>query len=216
MSDAKKNAFGYSPFEEIANYSTHALGLSLSIAGLILLLISAIQKGDLVMLISFIIYGVSLVILYFASTMYHLMKEHRAKKIFRTLDHCGIYLLIAGTYTPIMLVSLGTTLGWGLLGTIWALALIGIVLTLSNWKINRKIFVALYIIMGWLAVTAFQPMVNSLPYNAMAWLITGGGLYTFGVVFYLLKSLSFHHAIWHVFVMGGSISHFITIYFYVN
>ncbi|MFC1548672.1 hemolysin III family protein [Candidatus Omnitrophota bacterium] len=202
--------------EERANSITHGFGLLLSVAGLLILVASAGIYGDIRRVACFSIYGGTLIILYAASTLYHAFPLGRTKDIFRIIDHSAIYILIAGSYTPFALISLRGAWGWALFGVIWALALSGIVFTIF-FDINRSIVLStiIYLIMGWLAVIAIKPILNNIPFNGIVLLIAGGALYTSGVIFHIFNKLPFHHAIWHLFVLGGSICHYFAILFYV-
>lgn len=201
--------------EEIANCITHGIGLILSICGLSVLVTLACIKGDGSHIVSCAVFGGTLVLLYGASTLYHAFKHSRANRILKTLDHSCIYLLIAGTYTPFVLVTLSGTLGWTLLAIVWGMALFGIffkVFFVYRFQIFSTI---LYLIMGWLAIVAIKPLVNSLPSGGI-WLIAAGGLlYSAGVIFYIWKRLPFNHSIWHLFVLGGSTCHFLAVLLYV-
>ena len=203
--------------EEIANSVTHGVGLFLSIAGLVILVVLAKIHGDAWRIVSFSIYGGSLVILYAASTLYHsfYFSSGRINYIFKVIDHSAIYLLIAGTYTPFTLVSLRGAWGWSFFGTIWGLTLAGI--TLKMFFVNRFLVLStiVYLAMGWLAVIAANPVLQKIPFGGIAWLVMGGILYSLGVIFLFFNKLPFHHAIWHLFVLGGSICHYFAILFYV-
>ena len=201
--------------EEIANGITHGIGAALSIAGLAILVLLAALKGDVWRIVSFSVYGTTLIVLYLASTLYHSFQNPKVKHIFKIIDHAAIYLLIAGTYTPFMLVSLRGAWGWTLFGIIWGLALSGIVFKTVFIHRFAKISVAVYILMGWLCVIAMKQMLVSIPFGGLVWLAVGGVLYTVGVIFYAWPSLKYHHAIWHLFVLGGSICHYFSILFYV-
>ncbi|HLE17439.1 MAG TPA: hemolysin III family protein [Syntrophales bacterium] len=201
--------------EEIANSAIHGAGFVLSIAGLAVLVIHAAFHGKTLIIISGAIYGITLVLLYAASTLYHAFKSPRLKHVFKIIDHSCIYLLIAGTYTPFTLITLQGIWGWALFGIVWIMAFLGILFQI--YFVHRfKILATLaYIIMGWLVVIAIKPLVHLLPAGGMLWLFAGGVAYTGGAVFYLWKSLPFHHAIWHLFVLSGSVCHFFAVMFYV-
>jgi hemolysin III len=201
--------------EEIANSVTHGIGFLLSIAGLIVLVVLAKIHGDVWRIVSFSIYGSSLIILYAASTLYHSFLSGRINSIFKIIDHSAIYLLIAGSYTPFVLVSLRGAWGWTFFGTIWGLALAGIIFKLFFVKRFLILSTASYLIMGWLAVIAIYPIVKNIPFGGIAWLVTGGIFYSVGVIFHFFYKFPFHHAIWHLFVLGGSICHYFAILFYV-
>ncbi len=206
---------GYSLAEEIANSITHGLGALLSVAGLTLLVTYAAWQNDVWRVVSFSVYGSTLILLFLASTLYHSFQHSHTKRVFKLLDHCAIYLLIAGTYTPFLLVSMRGTTGWILFTIIWLLALFGIVFKLMFKHRFKKLSIATYILMGWLVVIASKELAANLSMGGMAWVIAGGLTYTLGVIFYVWKKLPFNHAIWHLFVLGGSICHFFAIYLYV-
>lgn len=194
---------------------THFLGILLSIAGLTLLVVFAALEGTVWHLVSFAIFGSSLILLYTASTLYHwLPLGQKGQKILRRIDHMMIYILIAGTYTPVCLVAIRGPWGWSMFGTIWGLAAAGIVLKAFWLQAPRWVYTAFYLFMGWLAVVAFYPLAQALPWGGIAWLLTGGVFYSIGAVIYGLKKPSLHkhfgfHEIFHIFVMLGSLSHFL-------
>ncbi len=201
--------------EEAANFVTHVIGVVLSTAALSVLVTLASLYGDFWRVISFSVYGVSLVILYLFSTLYHAFRSPRVKRVFRILDHISIFLLIGGTYTPFTLVSLRGPWGWALFGVIWGLAVVGILfktVMTGRWNTFSSI---IYILMGWIVLIAFKPLMDVIPLPGILWLIAGGFAYTFGVAFYACKKLPYHHAIWHCFVLAGSACHFWAILFYV-
>ncbi len=205
----------YTVGEEIASSITHGIGAVLSIAALVILVVLAAKKGDAWRIVSFSIYGTSLILLYLASTLYHGIQHPGAKHVFKILDHSSIFLLIAGTYTPFLLVNLRGPWGWTLFGVIWALAVIGIVFKavfIGKWK---KVSTLAYVAMGWLVVVALKPMLAVIPKPGLAWLAAGGLAYTGGVAFYAWKRVKFMHMVWHLFVLAGSICHFFAILFYV-
>ena len=203
--------------EEIANSVTHGIGFLLSIAGLVILVVLARIQGDPWRIVSFSIYGSSLIILYAASTLYHSFSfsSGHINYVFKIIDHSAIYLLIAGSYTPFILVLLRGTLGWIFFGAIWGLALTGIIFKM--FFVNRFLVLSTitYLIMGWFALIVLYPMVKNIPFGAIGWLVTGGMFYSLGVIFHFWDKLPFHHAIWHLFVLGGSICHYFAILFYV-
>ena len=205
----------YSTGEEIANSITHGIGTALSIAGLVVLVVLAALHGDAMRIVSFSIYGSTLILLYLASTLYHSFRSPNVKHVFQIIDHASIYLLIAGTYTPFMLVGLGGPWGWTLFGVIWGLALLGIVFKALLINRFKKLSVGIYILMGWLCVIALKPMLMSIPLGGMIGLAAGGLFYTVGVVFYAWRKLSYNHAIWHLFVLAGSVCHYFSILFYL-
>lgn len=211
----KSMAKHYSPNEEIANIITHAIGAVLAVTALVVLVVVASLYGDVWKITSASIYGASMIMLYTASTLYHLFKEPKIKKILNTVDHISIYYLIAGSYTPFVLVNLRGAWGWVIFSIIWALAITGTILKLIYGDKLRKISNILYLAMGWVIIIAIKPLINSVDLGGLILLATGGFLYTFGVIFYKWKSLPFNHAIWHLFVLGGTITQFFAILFYV-
>ncbi|MFZ5814830.1 MAG: PAQR family membrane homeostasis protein TrhA [Bacillota bacterium] len=205
-------------FRDPASALTHLLGALLSAAGLVLLLVAA-QRGSIWHLLSFAIFGITLILLYTTSTLYHALRlSEQGIRTLRKLDHGAIFLLIAGTYTPFCLIPLRGPWGWALLGTIWGLAAAGIVVKAFWMGAPRWLSTLLYVLMGWLVLIAFVPLVRSAPREAVAWLVAGGLIYTLGAVIYALKWPNLwpgrfdFHAVWHLFVMGGSISHFLAVY----
>ena len=201
--------------EEIMNAVTHGIGTVLAVVGLVLLILFAYWYGSVWHIISFSIYGTTLVLLYLASTLYHSFSNKRVKYILKIIDHSAIYLLIAGTYTPFMLVPLHGTLGWTILGLVWGFAMAGIVFQIFFVKRFKFMATMCYVFMGWFIVVAIKPLIAALAAAGMIWLIIGGLFYTCGTVFYLWKRIPYNHAIWHLFVLAGSISHFIAVFFYV-
>lgn len=201
--------------EEIANAITHGIGAGLAIAALAILVTFAGMDGDPWRVVSFSIYGSMLVILYLTSTFYHAMVRPKAKKVFRILDHSAIYLVIAGTYTPFMLVTLRGAWGWSLFGVTWGLAAVGVSLTSVFIDKLKLPAVLTYVGMGWMIVIAFKPLVERLSMGGILWLLAGGLFYTVGIIFYASKRIPFHHTIWHLFVLAGSIAHFFAMLFYV-
>jgi hemolysin III len=205
----------YSLGEEIANAITHGLGVGLSIAALVLLVLVAATKGNGWHLASSIVYGVTLLLLYLASTLYHSIPGEKARHVFKIIDHSAIYMLIAGTYTPFTLVTLRDSGGWWLFGIVWSLAAAGIALE-AFWVYRPKwVSAAVYLGMGWLVVTAIGPLIANLPAPGV-WLLAAGGLaYTFGTIFYILKRIPYMHAVWHLFVLAGSVCHFLAVMLFV-
>jgi hemolysin III len=201
----------YTPAEEIANSITHGIGMILSIIGMIILIILASLKGDAWHIVSFSIFGGCLMLLYLASTLYHSIPDPDTKRLFKIIDHSAIYLLIAGTYTPYLLLNLRGAWGWTLFGIIWTLALSGILLKSYYIGRFRKTSVMLYIAMGWLCVIVFDQLIEKLDNLSLVLLISGGIAYTSGVIFYAWKKLPFNHAIWHMFVLTGSICHYFSV-----
>ncbi len=203
-----------SPAEEIASMATHAFGTALAVVSLVIMLM--IAGGEAFRTVSASIFGGTLVLLYFSSTLYHAISCPRKKPILQALDHACIYLLIAGSYTPLTLVALRGPWGWSLFGVVWFFALAGVLLkTLLRGRRDTWWSTALYIVMGWLAVIAFGPLIRALPPAGIAWLVAGGLCYTLGVVFFAWRRLRFNHAIWHLFVLAGSACHVIATAAYI-
>jgi len=201
----------YSFGEEVANSVTHGVGWLLSVAGLATLVTIAARTGGATRVVSCSIFGTTLVLLYAASTLYHALPSERAKHVFRVLDHSAIFLLIAGTYTPLSLVSLGGGWGWALFGSVWFLATVGVLLnTLAHGR-WRWLSITLYVTMGWLVVVAIKPLVASLETSSLVLVVAGGLAYTLGLFFYGWKRLPYAHSIWHVFVLVGSVLHYLAV-----
>ncbi|EEZ42175.1 PAQR family membrane homeostasis protein TrhA [Photobacterium damselae] len=210
-------AAGYSVKEEIANSVSHGLGMIFGIVGLVLLLVQAVNaKADALSIVSLSIYGGSMILLYLASTLYHAIPFERAKRALKTFDHCAIFLLIAGTYTPFLLISLRTPLAITLMVIIWLLALMGIAAKIVFVYRFKKLSLITYLTMGWLSLIAIYQLAMALSTGGLVLLALGGLIYSIGVVFYVNKRIPYNHAIWHLFVLGGSICHFCAIYFYVK
>ena len=202
------------PGERFNGYS-HLAGAVLALAGATVLVVGASLKADPWRIVSFAVYGATLVLLYLVSTLYHSTRG-RAKDVLRKLDHCSIYLLIAGTYTPFALVTLNGPWGWSLFGAIWGLAVIGIVQECWLARGARLVSLAIYVLMGWLAVVAIVPLFDALAWEGMGWVVGGGLAYTAGIVFYVYDERVRHfHGIWHLFVMGGSGAHYTAILAFV-
>lgn len=197
------------------NSISHLVGAVAALAGLVIVVVAAARQGDPWKIVSFSIYGTTLFLLYTISTLYHSLRG-KAKLVFRKLDHLSIYLLIAGTYTPFTLVTLRGGWGWTIFGVIWGLAVFGIVLESLPQKGNRILSVIIYVLMGWLVLLALKPLLQVLPLRGFIWLLLGGIFYTGGLAFYFFDERVRHfHGIWHLFVLAGSISHYVTILFYV-
>lgn len=207
----RTNVSGYSPREELANYLSHGLGAILSIFGLIYLLVIAYESKNITTTISFLVYGLSLISLYSASSLYHLAKEESQKLKLKKLDHICIYYLIAGSYTPLMLNNLGGNLGVGTTIAVWSIALFGTIYKLKSKKPNKIISTGTYLLMGWLVMLIWPQVKAALTDEGLKWLVIGGVFYSAGVVFYVMKKIPYTHAIWHLFVLAGSVSHFICI-----
>jgi hemolysin III len=194
--------------EEIANSLTHGVGLLLAIAGLVGLLVLSVTRGTAIHLWSTAAYGLSLVVLYGASTLYHTIRDPGRKRALRVVDHCAIYLLIAGSYTPFMLVNLRGSWGWSIFGVVWGLALLGLIFKLFFTGRFERLSLAIYLAMGWMAVLAVKPMLEHVPAAGLVLLAAGGLFYTAGTWFYARGHLPFRHAVWHLFVIGGSACHY--------
>ncbi len=202
----------YTPKEELWNCLIHGLGIGLSLAGLVLLIVFSSLYGDAWVIVSTIIFGLSMTVLYTASTLYHAFKSEAIKKRLKKFDHISIYYLIAGTYTPFLLVSLRGVTGWVLFGIIWGLAALGTFLKLKSGGSGTKIWsIGLYLLMGWLIVFASKSLAAAISDLGLIFLIIGGLFYTFGILFYIWKSKRYTHAIWHFFVLSGTVMHFFAV-----
>ncbi|WP_211745974.1 hemolysin III family protein [Paenibacillus sp. Marseille-Q4541] len=210
------NTYTYTRREEVVNAITHGVGAVLSVAALVLLIVAASVNGTAWHVVSFTVYGISMLLLYFNSTMVHALKEGKAKDLFEIFDHSSIYLFIAGTYTPFLLVALRGALGWTLFGIIWGVALFGVAFKAFFTKKFLFMSTLFYIAMGWLIVLAWGPLVATVPSGGMALLVAGGLMYTLGTLFYVWRGFPFHHAIWHLFVLAGSVLHFFAIFIYLT
>lgn len=199
--------------EEIANSITHGIGAVLSIAALIILVIEAKRYGDIWHLVSYSIFGSSLILMYLSSTLYHSFSNPRIKSLFARFDHIAIFLLIAGTYTPVLLTSIRGVWGWTLFGIIWSIALIGVIIRSIFLHRFRKLMVVIYLLMGWMFVLAGEQIYMSLSSKSLTFLGLGGIAYSAGVLFYMWRKLPYSHGIWHLFVLAGSIFHFFAIYY---
>ncbi|MDA0119998.1 PAQR family membrane homeostasis protein TrhA [Vibrio sp. T11.5] len=207
----------YSVKEEIANTLTHGIGMVLGIVGLVLLLIKAVDhNADALTITSMSIYGGSMIVLFLASTLYHAIPYQKAKRALKTFDHCAIYLLIAGSYTPFLLVSLRTPLAIGLMIVIWTIALVGIIMKLAFVYRFKKLSLVTYLLMGWLSLVVIYQLALNLDVGGLTLLAAGGVIYSLGVIFYVAKRIPFNHAIWHGFVLAGCACHFLAIYLYVE
>ncbi len=200
--------------EEIANSVTHGIAAVFSVAALAILVVFAAVRGTAWHIVSCAIFGVTLILLYLASTLYHALPVGRAKEVCRILDHASIYLLIAGTYTPFTLVTLRGPWGWSIFGVVWGLAVAGIVF--QSLLIGRLpvLSTSVYVLMGWVVVIALRPLIHALPWGGLLWMLAGGLCYTAGVYFYASRS-KFAHAVWHLFVIAGSLCHFFAVLLYV-
>lgn len=205
----------YSLAEEIANSITHGIGFFLSIAMLSLMVVFSALHGTAWHVVACSLYGSTLILLYLASTLYHSLTSERAKRVLKVIDHSAIFLLIAGTYTPFLLVPLRGGWGWSLFGVLWGLALVGIGLKIFLAGRYRVVSTLIYIGMGWMALIAVRPLWLTLPRAGLLWLLAGGLFYTGGTIFYLNRKIPFNHAIWHGFVLAGSLCHFFSVMFFV-
>ncbi len=206
----------YSPTEEKINVISHAVGFFVSIVALVFLVMRAVSYGNVLHVVSFTIFGVSLMVLYAASSLYHNSKQPEIRSKLKIFDHASIYVLIAGTYTPYTLVTLEGTTGWIIFGVSWGIALVGITLKLfftGRFSIASTI---MYVLMGWVIIFAINPLIQNLSSQGLFWLFLGGVAYTLGAVLYSIKKIKFNHAIFHILVLIGSFCHFVSIYFYVS
>nr|WP_321245285.1 hemolysin III family protein [uncultured Psychroserpens sp.] len=202
------------PFEERLNAWSHGVGAALGIAGLILLIVS-LQSQTPFALFSVVIYGLSIIILFLASTFYHAVKGEKRKHYFRVVDHISIYLLIAGTYSPVLLITLPDSLGWTLFYTVWGIAAFGVILKLFFTGRFETFSTLLYLVMGWLVVFDFSTLADRMASNGLYLLFAGGAFYTLGIIFYAIEKIPYNHVIWHLFVLGGAICHFFMVYGFV-
>ncbi len=205
----------YPPREELANRLTHGLGATLSVAGLVLMVFYSSRQGDPWRITSTAIFGTALVLLYTSSTLYHSFRSERVRQRLQKFDHAAIFLLIAGTYTPFLLVTLRGPWGWSLFGVVWGLAIAGVALKFWFAGRFRLVSTLIYIVMGWLVLVAIKPLRVALPAGGLRLLVAGGICYTGGAIFYLWKRLPYHHAVWHLFVLGGSACHWTAVFVYV-
>lgn len=210
-----KNITYYESKEEKLNIISHAIGLLLSIAALVLLIVYSSLYGNAMHVVSFSIYGASLVVLYSASTLYHYSQRPKLRNRLNIFDHAAIYVLIAGTYTPFTLVIIKGWVGWTIFGVSWGLAIAGIILKFFFIGKYDKISTFAYVLMGWLIIFALKPLINNFSFEGLMWLLSGGILYTVGAILYSIHSIRYNHAIFHIFVLLGSFCHFIAVFFYV-
>ncbi|EEX39162.1 hemolysin III family protein [Vibrio sp. Vb2880] len=207
----------YSVKEEVANAISHGIGFILGIVGLVLLLVKAMDhRADALTLASMSIYGGSMIALFLASTLYHAIPHQNAKRWLKTFDHCAIYLLIAGSYTPFLLVSLRTPLAFGLMIVIWLIALFGIIMKIAFVYRFKRLSLVTYLIMGWLSLIVIYQLALNLDVGGLTLLAAGGVVYSLGVIFYVAKRIPYNHAIWHAFVLAGCACHFLAIYLYID
>ena len=200
--------------DELANSLTHGVGLLLSLVGAPVLVVSAATTGDRWRVVAASIYAATLVLLYGASTLYHSVRSARLKDLCQRIDHSAIYLLIAGTYTPFTLISLRGAWGWSIFGVVWGLAILGVILKSSFGARLPALSTWLYLAMGWLIVIALRPLATHVEPAGLRWMALGGAFYTGGVVFYVWERVRYSHAIWHLFVLGGSAAHFAAVLWY--
>ncbi|MDP3290150.1 MAG: hemolysin III family protein [Methyloversatilis sp.] len=201
--------------EEIANSSSHAIGLLAALIGTPVLIVHAVRQGDAAFIVGVIIFAATVLLLYLASTLYHALPAGKAKRVFRVLDHSSIFLLIAGTYAPFSLGVLRGAWGWTLFGLVWSIAVAGIVFKAVGKASHPVLSTGLYLLMGWLVVIAVDPMVTRVPLSGLLWLLAGGVFYTAGVVFYATDSrLQYGHFAWHLFVMAGTACHYFAVLWY--
>ena len=205
----------YSIREEVANTVTHGAGILLSIVALAVLVAFSSLNSDVWHITSTSIYGATLILLYAASSLYHGIPYSKAKQVLQKLDHAAIFLLIAGTYTPFVLVNLRGPWGWTLFGMVWGIAIFGMMLELVSSKRYKRLSISLYLGLGWLILIAIKPMLESVETGGLILLLIGGLCYSLGVIFYIWKRLAYNHAIWHLFVLAGSALHFFSVLFYV-
>jgi len=205
----------YTTGEEISHSVTHGIGTALSIAGLVISVVMAARTGDALKVLSFVIFGVSMILLYTASTLYHAFTHKKTKNVFRYMDHIAIFILIAGTYTPIALILLKGAWGWTLFGLAWGFAIAGIVYQAVFLNRFKWISISIYLGMGWLAIVAVQPLMAVMPFGLFLWILAGGLFYTLGSVFYLIDNIKFFHFIWHLFVIAGTVCHFFGLILYL-
>ena len=205
----------YSLTEEILNASTHGVGVVLGTIGLVLLVLKTLQTNDTVILASTVVYGVSIVLLFAASTVYHAIPHDRAKQVLRIVDHCAIYLLIAGTYTPYTLLVIGDRFGAVMMAVVWSLAVAGIIFKIFFVGRFQIVSLITYLGMGWLGLLAAFQIANNLPPTGIALLVGGGIAYSVGTIFFKVKRIPFNHAIWHLFVLAGCFLHFLSVYYFV-
>ncbi len=214
MSDNQAAKF-YSPLEENINVYSHVLGIILSVVGLLALIIRATSYGDIWQIVSVSIYGISLMMLFTASSVYHASKDAVIRSRLRVFDHASIYIMIAGTYTPFTLVTLSGTVGWVIFGITWSMAIIGVVLKIFYTGRFKMLSTSMYVLMGWMIVFAIQPLIENIAPQGLNLLFAGGLAYTLGAVLYSIKAIPLNHAIFHLLVLLGSACHFFAVYFYV-
>jgi len=207
---------GFSVGEEIAHAITHGIGAVASTAGLVMLIVlTVLRGGDAKTVVGVTVFGASMVILYTASTLYHAITVDKAKRIFELMDHGAIYLLIAGTFTPFGLVTLGGAWGWSMFGVIWGLAILGIIYEVVFRRPWKWLSLTFYLALGWIMVVPAKPLMAALPSGGLILIAVGGACYTVGAIFYAWRGFRYHHALWHIFVMGGTACHYVCVLKYV-
>jgi len=209
----------FSKGEELANAYSHMTGALLATAGLVLMIWQSVLHGTTMHIVTTSVFGATMIILYFSSTMTHILPMGRLKDIFFNMDRIAIYMLIAGTYTPLALIAVGGTVGWVIFGLEWGIALTGIILILTkpgdyNTGVNT-FYVISYVVMGWLVLIALGPVINNLPFMGLLWILIGGVCYSLGIIFFKVIKFPYHHLVWHILVIAGSLSHFFAVFFYV-
>ena len=197
--------------EEIANAITHGIGAVLAIAALVVLVVLSALHGTVLHIVTFSVFGTTLVLLYFASTLYHSLTHVKAKNVFHKFDHIAIYLLIAGTYTPFCLTVLRGWIGWTVFGVVWSCAILGTVLKAISVGTRVKLSTILYVLMGWVILVAIKPLYDAMPLQGFYLLIAGGISYTLGTIFFIRNQVKYNHSVWHLFVLGGSVLHFFSV-----
>ncbi len=205
----------YSVFEERINIYSHVFGMFLGLIGLVLLITKSFDGYNLISGVSFVIFGLSIITLYFASARYHSAVDERLRFRRKILDHSAIYILIAGTYTPYALAAIGGNVGWIIFGVSWILALVGFILKIFFTGQFKILSTSMYVLMGWMVVFFINPLMKALPHEGFIWLLLGGISYTIGAVLYSIKKIKLNHAIFHIFVLIGTICHFLSIYLYI-
>jgi hemolysin III len=209
------NTHTFSKGEEIANSITHGIGGLLSMAGLVILIVFSSSYGSALHIVSFTIFGITMVLLYTASTLVHSFPAGKAKDVFEILDHSAIYFFIAGSYTPFLFIAVKGWIGWTLFGIVWGLAIVGTLF--KAFFVKKYVFFStlMYVIMGWLIILAWGQITENVAYNGVLLLVVGGVLYTIGAIFYVWRGFKYHHAVWHLFVLAGTILHFFSVLFYL-
>jgi len=202
--------------EEIANAITHGIGVGLSIAALVILVVYAARISDTWKIVSFSIYGACMIILFLSSTLYHAFPQPYVKRFFRILDHSSIFLLIAGTYTPVTIGQMRGGWGWSMFGIIWGLTIAGIILKIFAMSKFKWVSLVVYLLMGWIMIIAIKPLLNCVSGIFLVWILIGGLFYSLGVIFYTARKMRYHHAIWHLFVLAGCFFHFIAMLHLIN